>query len=128
VQFSGSADGTFYVTGRPVYDAGAKTLYFSELDYDIRSTNVTVNTAKWLFSRKILNELGVNTRFDLAPYEKQALEKVNGQLNREVRKGILLTGGVNELSIPYIRAQHDVLQVRCMSSGELSLVVLELPL
>ena len=128
VSFSGSAEGTFYVTGIPTYEAEKKILYFKGLDYDIRSGNVTVNTAKWLFNKKILNELEANTRFDLAPYEQQLLDKVNAQLNREVRKGVQLNGRVNEVSIPYLRAQHDVLQVRCMSSGEMSLVVRELPL
>jgi len=128
VRFSGSADGTFYVTGRPVYDPERKLLYFSDLDYDIRSGNVTVNTARWLFSRKILNELETNTRFDLSAYEQKLLDMVNPQLNREIRKGVVLAGKVKEVSIPAIHARADLLQVRCMSSGDLSLVVRELPL
>jgi hypothetical protein len=128
VRFDGSADGSFYLTGVPAYDSATKLLRFKELEYDIRSTNVTVNTAKWLFSRKILNVLEQNTRFELAPYEQQVIDMINPQLNRELKKGVVLSGKLREIDIPSIHAGKDVLTVRCLSQGELSLLVKELPL
>ena len=128
VAFDGSAEGTFSLTGVPRYDSATKILSFTGLDYDIRSTNVTVNTAKWLFNRKILNVLEQSTRFELAPYEKQVLDMINPQLNRELRKGIILSGSVHAIGIPAIRPGRDVLLVRCQSQGELSLLVRDMPL
>lgn len=127
VRFDGSTSGIFLLSGIPAYDSVTKVLHFTDLNYDIRSKDVAVTTALWVFNRKVLNTLEQNTRFDLAPYEKQVLDMINPQLNRELKKGLVLNGNLRSVGIPAIRAGRDVLTVRCQGEGDLSLLVKAMP-
>jgi hypothetical protein len=124
--FSGSVSGTFYLSGKPIYDQTAKQLRLENLDYDIRSKDMVVKTGEWLFNRRIMKELENFTRFDVTNYEKLLLDKINGQFNREVRKGIRMNGQVSKVSIEKIYPFTDQLVIRFSSKGDMDILVNEL--
>ncbi len=128
MQFSGSASGTFYLSGKPVYDATSRQLRLEELDYDIQSRNMVVKTGEWMFNKRIMHELEKSTRFDVTAYEKMLLDKINAQFNKEVYKGVLMNGRVHTVSIEKIYPFTDQLVVRFSSKGDLEVVVSELSL
>lgn len=124
MQFSGSISGTFYLSGKPVYDQ--KQLRLENLDYDIQSKSMVVKTGEWLFNQRIMRELEKSTRFDVTAYEKMLLDKINAQFNREVYKSILMNGSVQHISIEKIYPFADQLVVRFSSRGDLEILVKEL--
>ncbi|HLO82749.1 MAG TPA: DUF4403 family protein [Chitinophagaceae bacterium] len=126
VNFSGSASGEFYLTGKPIYDQQKKILKLDNLQFDIRSKNMMLRSAEWLFSKRILKEIEPYTRLDILPYETMLLEKVNGQLNTEIRKGVMMKGHVNTVSIEKIYPFNESLVVRFSSKGELDILVNDL--
>jgi hypothetical protein len=123
VDFSGSSSGTFYLTGKPEYQADKKRLLINRLEFDIRSKDVLVKTVSWMFNRKILHTLQQYTQFDLTTYERDFLAKINAQFNREAYPGVQLRGEVRELSLEKIYTFRDMLVVRFHSAGRAELRV-----
>jgi len=124
--FSGSVTGTFYLSGKPTYDTTARELKLEELEYDIQSKNLLVKTGEWLFNARIMRELERYTRFSLRDYERELLQMINGNFNREIRPGIALNGAVQAVRIEKIHPFVDRLVLRFSGTGDLEVRVNEL--
>lgn len=123
IDFEGSQKGLFYLTGKPYYDVAAKTIELKDLDFDIKSKNMLMKTAEWLFNKRILTELKKYSRFELKSYIDTAIASVNKQLNREWVKGIQSTGNMDEIKIINIFPLREHLVVRSNCSGALMVKV-----
>ena len=123
VDFSGSNKGVFYLTGKPVYHKETHILEIANLDFDIKSRNALLQTAEWLFNKKILNEIGQYTRYDLTSFIDTAKISINEQLNREWVKGISSFGRINDISLESIYPFSKHLVIRSNCTGELSVKV-----
>jgi len=121
VDFEGSETGLFYLTGKPSYDAATRTIELKDLDFDLKSKNMLLKTASWLFTRRIINELRKYSRFDLSSYITNAITVFNQQLNREWVKGIRSSGKMDEIKITKIYPLREHLVVRSNCSGDLSI-------
>jgi hypothetical protein len=126
IDFTGSESGSFYLTGKPEYNADKKTLLINNLDFDIQTRDLLVKTAKWMFNRKILQALQPYTRFELGPYEQDMLNRINTQLNRDVYTGVRTYGKVDILTLKKIYPFKDMLVVRFNSSGNIGMQVSKL--
>src|SRR5436190_1237073 len=121
VQFEGSEKGIFYLIGKPVYDAATRTIEMKDLDFDIKSKNMLLKSASWLFNRRIINELRKYSTFDLSAYVSSATTSFNQQLNRELIKGIQSSGHMDDMKIVKIYPLREHLIVRGNCSGSLSI-------
>ena len=123
VNFEGSEKGLFYLTGKPCYDPATKIVELKDLDFDIKSKNMLIKTAEWLFSRRIINDLKKYTKFDLTTYISSAIATINQQLNKEWMKGIQSNGKMEDIKIVNIYPLREHLVVRSNCSGNLSLKI-----
>ena len=123
VEFEGSEKGVFYLTGKPAYDPATKMIELKDLDFDIKSKNMLLKTAEWLFNRRIINDLKKYSRFDLSTYINSAIATFNQQLNREWIKGIQSIGRMEDIKIIKIFPLRDHLVVRGNCSGILSIKI-----
>jgi hypothetical protein len=123
VNFTGTDNGTFYLTGKPAYSKANHILEIKDIDFDIKSKDALLKTSEWLFSRRIINEISKNTRFDLNNYIDTAKVRVNEQLNREWIPGILSTGQIGEIDLIGIYPLDRSLVIRSNCSGNLSIRV-----
>ncbi len=128
LDFSGSFTGTAFFIGKPVYNPEKKTIEVQELDYDLKTKNLLLNTAKWLFNKRIISELKKYTSFDLAQYYDTASKGINTWLNKEWTKGITGSGSVTDLKLTSLFAQPQHLLIRSNCVGKLSVVVSEVDL
>jgi hypothetical protein len=126
--FSGSFDGTVYFTGKPVYNAEMKSIEVQNLDYDLKTKNLLLKTAKWLFNKRIIGELKKYTSFDLSQYYDTASKAMNTWLNREWTKGITGSGSVTDLKLTSVYALPQHLLIRSNCVGKLNVVVSEIDL
>lgn len=126
VDFTGSFDGTAYFTGKPHYNPEKKTIEVEELDYDLKTRNLLLKTAKWLFNKKIVSELKKYTVFDLSQYYDTASRTLNDWLNREWTPGIRGTGSVSELKLTALHALPEHLLIRSNCAGKLGVTVSEI--
>lgn len=123
LDFTGSFDGTVFLTGKPVYNPDTKSIEVDELDYDLQTKNVLLKTAKWLFNKRIRNELKKYTSFSLADYYNTAGKTINSWLNKEWTKGIKGMGYVRDLKLVALSALPDHLLIRSNCAGDLSVLV-----
>ncbi len=123
VNFGGTDNGTFYLTGKPVYNKEDRKLEIKNIDFDIRSKDALLKGAEWLFSRRIINQIQRYTVFDLGAYADSARATVNEQLNRTWGYGIKSNGNMDDLSLIGIYPASQFLIIRSNCSGSLSLNV-----
>ncbi|MGZ3923661.1 MAG: DUF4403 family protein [Flavisolibacter sp.] len=128
VDFTGSFDGKVEFVGKPVYNPEKKTIEVQDLDYDLKTRNLLLNTAKWLFNQKIISELKKYTSFDLTQYYDTASKTMNDWLNREWTKGIRGSGSITDLKLTAVYALPQHLLIRSNCVGKLNVVVSELNL
>jgi len=120
VNFTGTDNGTFYLTGKPVYTKETHLLEIKSIDLDIKSKDALLKTSEWLFSRKIINEISKNTRFDLNTYIDSAKLSINQQLNHEWIKGIRSYGRINDIQLIGVYPVGQSLIIRSNCTGDLS--------
>lgn len=123
VDFSGSNSGTVYLTGKPHYDAEKRLLEVRDMDFDIRTRNLLLGTADWLFNRRIIQEISRRTRFDLTQYIDSAKTAMHAQMNREWYPGLFSEGTVNNIGLIGIYPMPDALHIRSNVNGQLSVRV-----
>lgn len=128
VDFTGSFAGTAYFTGKPIYNAVTKTIEVESLDYDLRTKNLFLKTAKWLFNKRITTELKKYTSFSLAGYYDTASKTLNTWLNKEWTKGIKGAGNISDLKLTAVQALPQHLLIRSNCTGKLAVTVSEINL
>ena len=115
VDFTGSAEGVAYFTGKPTYDQITHIVEVKELDFDVKTKDKFLRTAEWLFNKKILNAVSEYTKFDLSAFIDSAKLNLNQQLNREWIKGIRSYGNISDINLigVYPLSQFLVIRSNC---------------
>ena len=123
MSFSGSNSGIAYFTGKPFYDVNRKIIEIRDIDFDVKTKNLLLKSADWLFNKRITNEIAKVSKFDLSNYIDTAKIMINKQLNTEWIKGVKSSGNINDLKIAgfYPMTEHFV--IRSNASGELVIKV-----
>ncbi|MEO7924560.1 MAG: DUF4403 family protein [Chitinophagaceae bacterium] len=123
IKFSGTNQGVVYLVGKPVYKNDSRSIEVEDIDFDIKSKNVLLGSADWLFDKKITKEIGKNARFELGAYIDTAKMSMVKQLNQEWIKGIRSDGQVNDIKLIGIYPMQQHLVIRSNCTGELLLKV-----
>lgn len=101
VRFSGSKKGVFYLEGMPSITE-EEHFVLSDVSYDLNSKSVLLKTAKWMFDKRILEELRKAADFDLNPLIQETMHSINQELNTTLTEGVLLSGQVSKLKVSSI--------------------------
>jgi hypothetical protein len=117
VEFTGSAEGVAYFTGKPTYNRLTHVIEIKDMDFDVKTKDKMLKTAEWLFNKKIINEISDYTKFDLSNYIDSAKLNLNVQLNKEWMKGIHCSGMINDIDLVGIYPLSDFLVVRSSCRG-----------
>ena len=126
VQFSGSHNGLVRFYGKPYYDEEKKSIEVADLDYDLKTKDFLLKTAKWLFNNRIISELKKYTSFSLSSYYDTASKSLNEWLNKEWTRGIRSSGKINELKMMGVKALPEHLYLQTACSGNINLRIDEL--
>lgn len=128
VAFGGSFNGTVYFTGKPVYHEDLKKIEMQDFDYDLKTKDFLLKTAKWLFDKQIVTEIKKYTVFDLSAYYNTAATTIDAWLNKEWTKGIKGSGTVNDLKLTGVYAMPQHLLIRSNCTGNLNVLVSQIDL
>ena len=121
VDFVGSKKGTLYLTGIPVYDSISQHIRVVDLQFDLKTKNILLKSAKWILSDKIRKEMQKAMNIDMKPQIKEAKKMMNEALNTEYDYGIKLNGKINELKITDYQLRAEELWVRVYLQGGLKI-------
>ena len=119
VDFEGSKRGTLYLTGLPVYDSITHYIRVDDLQFDLKTKNILLKSAKWLLSDKIRKEMQKAMNIDLKPQMADAKKMMNEALNTQYDYGVTLKGKIKELKITDYQLRSQELWVRTFLSGDL---------
>jgi len=124
IDFKGTLKGCLFLLAKPTYDAATREVKFSELKYDLYTTNLLVNALAWLAKPIILQSIGDKARIPIGNRLDDVQGKVNGYLNKTYGN-ITLTGEVTDLSIldDNFQALPKVLFIRTHAAGKLGVDV-----
>lgn len=123
VNFSGTNTGVIYLVGRPVYKKDSRAIEVEDVDFDIKSKNVLLGSADWLFDKKITKEIVKAARFDLGNYIDSAKATLNSQLNQQWMTGISSYGNIDDIKLADIYPMQQYLVIRSNCNGTLSVRV-----
>ena len=123
INFSGTNNGVVYLLGKPVYNIETKTLEVTAVDFDIKSKNILLGSADWLFDKKITREITKKARFDLSANLDTAKANINKGLNTEWINGIRSYGNISDIRLIGIYPLQQHLVIRSNCTGELSVKV-----
>lgn len=119
---SGSIKGTLYLTGVPYFHAEDTTLRIKELKFDIKTRNLAMSSARWLFSGKIERMI---SRSVAIPF-KSNISEIEQQLTRffnhyPLGYGFELNGRLARLSVSELYLSPGSVKANVVFSGNLSL-------
>ena len=123
IKFSGTNEGVVYLIGKPVYKNDSRSIEVEDIDFDIKSKNVLLGSADWLFDKKITKEISKNARFELGDYIDTARASMGKQLNQEWIKGIRSYGDISDIKLIGIYPMQQHLVIRSNCTGNLSVKV-----
>jgi hypothetical protein len=128
VAFTGSHNGTVYFTGKPTYDVVAKKIEMKDFDYDLKTKDLLLKAARWLFDKQIVSEIKKYTSIDLGGYYQKAATGLNEWLNKEWTKSIKGSGSIKEIKLTDVYALENYLLIRSNCTGNLAVNVNEIDL
>ncbi len=119
---SGSLKGTLYLTGIPYFNPGDTTLRIKDMKFDIKTRNLLMSSAKWLFSGKLERMIA---RSVVIPF-KSNISDTENQLSRffnhyTLGYGFELNGKLARLSVSELYLSPESVKANVVFSGNLSL-------
>ena len=119
---SGSIKGTLYLTGIPYFNPEDTTLRIKDLKFDIKTRNVMMSSAKWLFSgkieRKIAKSVAIPFKSNISETEQQIVRFFN---HYSLGYGFELNGKLARLSVSELYLSPESVKANVVFSGNLSL-------
>lgn len=116
-QATGKQKAWLYLKGVPRYDAQQQEVYLSELQFAAQSKDVLLHLAKWWRKAELMRRLEQSTRWDAAPYFKQAQEQLRyWQVEQE---GYQLEGAFDQLTVEQLWISEQYFEVALRATGQL---------
>jgi len=81
LNIAGTIKGTVYLSGKPYYDRDSSSLKVKDLDFDIRTKNVLIRSASWIFHQNLLQTLGQQLSFPLGDQLQSARNQLQSYLD-----------------------------------------------
>jgi hypothetical protein len=87
LNIEGTIKGTIYLSGKPYYDRETSSLKVKDLDFDIRTKNVLIRSASWIFHQNLLQNLEQKLSFVIGDQLQSAQNQLQSYLdgNRKVK-------------------------------------------
>ncbi len=119
---SGSIKGLLYLTGVPYFHAEDTTLRIKELKFDLKTRNLAMKSAKWLFNgkieRMITRSVAIPFRSNVTEVEQQLTQYFN---HYPLGFGFELNGRLARLSVSELYLSPESVKANVVFSGNLSL-------
>ncbi len=125
-KIKGSLKGTVYLTGTPYFNAADTTVRIKDLAFDIKTRNLMMNSAKWLFNSKIertlMKSIVIPFNTDVSKIENQ----IAGFLSHyQLGFGFEVNGKLARLSVTELALTPGSVKANILFSGNLSLGISE---
>ncbi|MGE5424171.1 MAG: DUF4403 family protein [Syntrophothermus sp.] len=97
---SGSVKGTVYFSGKPYFDRAAHSFKINDLDFDVKTRNVLIRSASWLYHNNFLESVQQKLNFPVAVQLGSIKEQLQTVLNENAKQDMFrFSGVINKVDI-----------------------------
>jgi hypothetical protein len=119
VVLTGSMEGTFYLVGRPVFNSQNNMFSVEDVDFEMNSKNVLLNSAAWLLKGTIRSRIQEKLVMDMTPKLEQSLAMARKAVAQvKLVENVYLKGTVKTIKLNDILVQKDKLAIQVYTEGE----------
>lgn len=120
----GSLDGTFYLTGKPRFDSRSNVLSVEEVDFDLQSRSLLLQSADWLLHSTIRDRIQEKLNLDLSRQLEESRELAGKAIaQRRLLDQVSLKGEIKSLKLGEFLLGPDRIFVQVVAEGESALVL-----
>jgi len=123
VETTGSLDGVFYLTCRPVFNSQTNIFSVEDVDFDMKTRSLLLKTADWFLHGTIRNTIREKLNMDLSQRLTQARDMAGKSLARvSLGENLFLTGNVRTMKLNDVVVQKDRISIQVLAEGESAIV------
>ena len=124
VATSGSLDGIFYLTCRPVFDPQTNMFSVQDVDFDMQSRSLLLKSANWFLHGPIRSAIQEKLNMDLTRQLVQARDMAgNAMKHVNLAQGVFLNGRINTIKLNDVMVQRDKISIQVYAEGETAIVL-----
>ncbi len=122
--FNGSYSGSLYLIGKPIYDATTASVRMQDLDYELKTKNFLLKTARWLFDGLILKKMKESAVFPLTNNLEGMKNTLNTMLsNYRFNNNVSMHGSVQDLKVENMKLTANGIRIYLSSHGKLNMEI-----
>lgn len=117
----GALDGVLYLTARPAFDPRQNRFSVEDLDFDLSSKSLLLQSADWLLHGTIRESIREKLNMDLGTRLEETRALASTALSRvPLADHVFLRGAVKSLQLSDVLVGKDKLSIQVVSDGEVS--------
>lgn len=123
VETRGALDGVIYLTGRPRFDAVTNIFSVEELDFDLQSQSLLLQSADWFLHGTIKSKIQEKLTMDLTRRVTQTHEMARKSIARlQLVEHVFLQGKIKALKFSDLLVQKERISIQVFTEGEAAIL------
>ena len=121
LKLNGTLNGTIYLSGKPTYDKETSSLRIMDLDFDIRTRNVLLKSASWIFHHNVLQAIGPKLVYPVGEELKSTRNQLQKYLESNNKLGYFrIDGKIDNIDLDDIRITRESVKALFSFNGSLN--------
>ncbi|MGA3012803.1 MAG: DUF4403 family protein [Bacteroidales bacterium] len=122
LNIAGTIKGNIYLSGKPYYDKETSSLKVKDLDFDIRTKNVLIRSASWLFHQNLIETLQKKLSFDIGEQLKSAQSQLQSYLDSNKKVQYFgISGTIDKPEIGDIFITQESVKAEIIFTGRINI-------
>jgi hypothetical protein len=118
--FSKKINGTYYFSGVPYYEAGKQEIRIRNFDFDVKSRDLLLQSAEWLFKSNFKSMVEAQMRYPVKKEIEELRKLAGNSLNQPNLGGVMqLSGSIDRLEPREVQLSDKYMLLIVESSGKL---------
>lgn len=123
VETTGSLDGIFYLTCRPVFNPQTNVFSVEDVDFDMQTRSLLLKSADWFLHGTIRNSIREKLNMDLTQRLAKAREMAGKAMARvSLTENVFLSGNVKTMKLNDVMVQGDKISIQVYTEGDAAVV------
>lgn len=123
VETTGTLEGIFYLTGKPAFDPQTNMFSVEDVDFDMRSRSLLLQSADWFLHGTIRSAIREKLNIDLTQRLAQVREMAGKAMARvNLAENIFLNGSIKTIKLNDVMVQRDKISIQIYTEGETGIV------
>jgi hypothetical protein len=123
VETQGALDGTFYLTGKPHFDARTNVFSVEDVDFDMQTQSLLFNSADWFLHGTIRGKIQEQLNMDLTQRLEQSREMAGKAIaQRQLVDHVVMKGNIKGLKFSDVLVQKEKVSIQVYTEGESAIV------